>query len=59
MQPRIINCVGKKVHDYVFVKELGKGAFGMVRLSLICRSFLRGTPKPKRLWPSSAYLDLN
>ncbi len=22
------NSVGKRVHDYVFVKELGKGAFG-------------------------------
>lgn len=25
---KIVNQPGKKIHDYIFVKELGKGAFG-------------------------------
>ncbi|CAD8199038.1 unnamed protein product [Paramecium octaurelia] len=27
---KIINCPGKRVSDYLFVKEIGKGAFGQV-----------------------------
>ena len=25
---KIINCPGKRVADYLFIKEIGKGAFG-------------------------------